>query len=465
MTQLSKIRAGKGLLHDQRHIDIWIRELKKRVKDEDLAPPIQEFKDMVTTDPVLYSNAVGMFTEAALMKKKTPLGTYEIKDFDEFLMLLNAIMTQAPEFIEYYDEEQNEWKTCGLIAFPVNALLDWPMATSFGFNFFSNELVNQQLKKILNHWGKYLGSEDSRKVLVGNSIVYSDKENEVHYRVLGWLSDEARKKMVEVACQASDTPDQCKEKQFEAFFDCDPEDKYYGFKSWDDFFTRRFKADVRPISQGENEIANACESAPLQVVPQKDDSQVVSETARFWLKEQPYSLQNMMNFDPLAKEFIGGTVYQGFLSALSYHRWNSPVKGIVKKAFVVNGSYYLENLHTGFINPKGADDSAPNDSQPFLTAVATRAVFFIEAQEPNIGLMCFIAVGMAEVSSCQITVEDGTSVEKGQELGMFHFGGSTHCLIFRKGVELDFDFHNTEPGLDATNIPVCSRIATATKKA
>ena len=158
----------------------------------------------------------------------------------------------------------------------------------------------------------------------------------------------------------------------------------------------------------------------------------------------------------------GGTVYQAFLSALSYHRWNSPVTGVVRKAYVINGSYYLENRYKGFINPQDADPSAPNDSQPFLTAVATRAVIFIEADNPTIGLMCFIAVGMAEVSSCEITVAEGQHLEKGQELGMFHFGGSTHCLVFGPHVNLTFDFHNTCPGLNATNIPVRSRIATVT---
>ena len=102
----------------------------------------------------------------------------------------------------------------------------------------------------------------------------------------------------------------------------------------------------------------------------------------------------------------------------------------------------------------------PNDSQLFLTAVATRAVIFIEADNPKIGLMCFIAVGMAEVSSCEITVAEGRYLDKGDELGMFYFGGSTHCLVFRPQVKLSFDLHNTSPGLSATNIPVRSRIAT-----
>jgi phosphatidylserine decarboxylase len=43
---------------------------------------------------------------------------------------------------------------------------------------------------------------------------------------------------------------------------------------------------------------------------------------------------------------------------------------------------------------------------------------------------------------------------------MFHFGGSTHCLIFRPRVKLKFDLHGQTPGLHSANIPVRDRIAT-----
>lgn len=66
---------------------------------------------------------------------------------------------------------------------------------------------------------------------------------------------------------------------------------------------------------------------------------------------------------------------------------------------------------------------------------------------------------MAEVSSCEITVQAGDRVQKGDPLGMFHFGGSTHCLLFRPGVRLEFDFHGQIPGLDATNMRLNTAIA------
>jgi phosphatidylserine decarboxylase len=68
---------------------------------------------------------------------------------------------------------------------------------------------------------------------------------------------------------------------------------------------------------------------------------------KYWVKKQPYALHFMMGGDPLAERFVGGTVYQAFLSALSYHRWHAPVSGQVVKTRVIAGAYYSETLAEG----------------------------------------------------------------------------------------------------------------------
>jgi phosphatidylserine decarboxylase len=80
--------------------------------------------------------------------------------------------------------------------------------------------------------------------------------------------------------------------------------------------------------------------------------------------------------------------------------------------------------------------------------------------------MCFIAVGMDEISSCDITVHEGQKVMKGDELGTFHLGGSTHCLVFRPEVQLDWKRDAQPPYSDVqfdqhTIIPVNSWLAYA----
>ena len=77
---------------------------------------------------------------------------------------------------------------------------------------------------------------------------------------------------------------------------------------------------------------------------------------------------------------------------------------------------------------------------------------------------------MAEVSSTQALVEVGKHYKKGDPLGCFHYGGSTHCLIFRPETELEFfsdlgqGWYNTPVNINATNVPVRAQIAKASKR-
>jgi phosphatidylserine decarboxylase len=333
-----------------------------------------------------------------------------VRDYHVMLQLFNAIMTQAPDF-----------NKTGLVGFPINAILDWPMGTPGGFTAFLDSRINHQFREMLGEWARFLGSQDSVYVL------NTDPRK-------GWFGEDAMEAM----------PD------FDQNFQCDPAAPYHGFTSWDDFFTREFRPGVRPVAYPDDDrvIGNACESAPYRIAHH------VKARDRFWIKAQPYSLEHMLAGDSFAPQFVGGTIYQAFLSALSYHRWHSPVSGTVIKAYVQPGTYYSETLAEGF------DPAGPNNSQGYITEVAARAMIFIEADNPDIGLMCVMPVGMAEVSTCDITVYEGQHVHKGDQLGMFHFGGSTHCLIFRPGVKLMFDMHGQEPGLNSSNIPVKARIAT-----
>jgi phosphatidylserine decarboxylase len=142
----------------------------------------------------------------------------------------------------------------------------------------------------------------------------------------------------------------------------------------------------------------------------------------------------MLADDESVDQFVGGTVYQAFLSATNYHRWHSPVAGTIVRAFTQQGTYYSE------ADSEGPDAVEPTNSQSYLAHVAARAIILIEADDPVIGLVAFVPVGMSDVSSCMIgsDVKPGSHVGKGEELGYFQFGGSTYCLVFRPGAVADF---------------------------
>ncbi len=82
----------------------------------------------------------------------------------------------------------------------------------------------------------------------------------------------------------------------------------------------------------------------------------------------------------------------------------------------------------------------PMNSQAYLAPVAARAVILIQADDPVLGLVAFVPIGMSDVSSCVIgsAITPGYHVAKGEELGYFQFGGPTYCLVFRPGVIAGF---------------------------
>lgn len=415
-----KFNVGKWLPSDQEFENKWVKKVYEEAKSEEnkkLLPPVQALKELIESNRYIWNLFQMMFDEIPQKDVDTPAGTPQVRDYHELLLVLNRLIQRAPKF-----------NTTGLVDTPINAVLDYPMGTRAGYVLFNDPRVNAKMKNILDYWGRYLQSEESSYVL--NT---SDK---------GWLSPYALNEMAKEAGGDNFV-------DLFAVHSTDVKQKL-GYTSWDDFFTRKFKPGIRPVASPDDDdvIANACESAPFRIahdVPLK---------AKFWIKGQPYSLIDLLHNDPWTSKFEGGTLYQAFLSALSYHRWNSPVSGKIVKAYNLDGTYYGEALAQGFENPNGPDKVAANNSQAFLTSTATRAVIFIQADNPKIGLMCFVAVGMGDVSNNEITVRIGQHVNKGDQLGMFHFGGSTHVLLFRPEVKLDFDMHGQTPGLDTTNIKV-----------
>lgn len=408
-------RVGKWLPSDQRVLEEWLASLIRRVDSRaattSLHPSVQALKDLIESEPEVYMWFTQMFTQVPRTPEfaTTPIGTPQVRSYTHALELINAVLTTAPEFNE-----------TGLVGFPINAILDWSMATDAGGSAFLDSQVNERLKAILDAWGAFLASSDSRYVLS------KDPRS-------GWFGADARKAMP----------------GFDQEFVCEPTAPYHGYASWDDFFTRTFREGQRPVASPDDPsvIVNACESAPYRIARR------VKRIDQFWIKGQPYSLRHIFADDPINEEFAGGTIYQAFLSALSYHRWHMPVDGTIRSVRNIDGTYYAEDLAMGF------DPAGPNESQGYIAQLAARAVVTIDADDPRIGLMAFVAIGMAEVSTCEVTVEPGQHLRKGEQLGMFHFGGSTHLLVFRPQTQVSFRLHGQTPGLEASNILVNAAIA------
>ncbi|MDO8604965.1 MAG: phosphatidylserine decarboxylase family protein [Phaeospirillum sp.] len=417
----NKVRHGGWLPKDEQALSAFRAALAAHARAkgvQPLTPAVQALSDLIENTPILRMHLNQAIAQASALEQELEKATLNApalhySTIGELMRMINALMDYAPPF-----------DTTELVGCPINALLDLPMCVPSGFAFFQFPEVNAKIRAVLEHWSTFLDSPRSRDVLTTD-------------RPRGWFSAEASK-YVDMA-----------------LFQCDPAQPHWGYRSWNDFFIRRFRPGVRPVAgPGDPKVVvAACESRPFALqrgVRLQDD---------FWLKTQPYSLRDIFTAAraDLAERYAGGTVYQAFLSAYDYHRWHAPVGGRVVEAYLVPGTYYSD------VPSEGYDPAGPNNSQGYIAHVATRMVIVVDSGVPGLGMVACIFVGMAEISSCIATVQVGQTIGKGDELGYFQYGGSTHCLIFEPGVAIDFVL--TPPYDDDTPVILTGSIlATVTPK-
>ncbi|KAJ7077724.1 phosphatidylserine decarboxylase [Mycena crocata] len=361
-----------------------------------LVPEIVELKKYIESNSEIYMGFHRMLTDEA-----SPFSKH-ISSYEVLLAMMDKVIKEAPSY--------------GDVGTSIGLLLVHAMNTHAGFTTFLNMELNTLFKGIFDKWAVFLSSPASCYVLTAHGM--------------GWFTPPALQALTK---SFGGLP-------FEEIFVCNPAAEHYGFTSYDDFFSRRLRPGIRAVGCPHNDdiIVAACESQLYKIATD------VKERDMFWIKGEPYSLLDMLNHDESAQHFVGGTVFQGFLQVTNYHRWHAPAAGVVKKIVPVPGTYFCQSP----ANIGEPEETAYLRSLAFLTAVSARQLFFIEADNPRIGLYCFIAIGMAEISGMEAKVQVGQKVKKGQELGLFHFGGSSHAVVFGGHTRLRFFDAANEQGND-----------------
>ena len=325
------------------------------------------------------------------------------RSYEDLIYQINEIFRQAPSF--------------GDLGPPMYMIMSRIMDTQGGFSAFTKENLNRHFKKMFTAWTDFLNTKESRAVLNNGTN--------------GWLSVKAKDKMVELFPGRT----------FEQVFICNAKDMFYGYTSYEDFFNRRFREPEkdRPTGDLENDALVSFATESTSYAYQEN----VQRYDELFIKDEAYSLRHLLA-DHYVDEFVGGTVLQGFLGTRDYHRWHAPVNGTISKIVDIPGTYFAQAPST-IGDPPDPDPEGPPPpylrSLRFFSNTAARQLIFIQADNSKIGLMCFVSIGMTEISTCQATVYEGQHVVRGEELGMFHFGGSSSALLFR--ASSDVKIHDT----------------------
>ncbi|MBQ1339993.1 MAG: phosphatidylserine decarboxylase [Ruminococcus sp.] len=182
----------------------------------------------------------------------------------------------------------------------------------------------------------------------------------------------------------------------------------YNFPSYNAFFTRSVKPEMRPVDMTPQHLISPCDSK-LSVYR-------IDRKSIFRIKGSRYRISDLIDHKFLADRFNGGLCLIFRLEVDDYHRYCYIDSG------VKTGNTFIEGvLHT--VNPIALEkyNIYKRNSREY-TLIHT----------DNFGDVIQVEVGAMMVGRICNHDEAGP-VKRGQEKGMFEFGGSTIVVLLEKG--------------------------------
>jgi phosphatidylserine decarboxylase len=170
------------------------------------------------------------------------------------------------------------------------------------------------------------------------------------------------------------------------------------YKTFNEFFYRRLKPEVRPIANPKD----------LNVIVSAADCRLIlfdniDDATRIWIKGHNFSLRHLFHDEKLAEEFDGGSIAVFRLAPVDYHRFHSPIHGkIGANMKKVTGTYYT-------VNPIAIKENLDVLTRNQRTVITIENDIFEK--------IAYVAIGALLVGSVNFTVEPHQPIDKGEELG------------------------------------------------
>ncbi len=208
------------------------------------------------------------------------------------------------------------------------------------------------------------------------------------------------------------------------------------FASFNHFFTRELKSDIRPITSVENAIACPADGAVSQ-------AGLIEQGQIFQAKGKSFSAVDLLGGDEArAQPFIDGSFTTIYLSPKDYHRLHMPIKGSLTEMIHIPGRLFSVN-------------NATANSVPGLFARNERVACLFDTE---FGPMALVLVGAIFVSSIETTwhgvvtppstdsvrswqyQDEPLIIEKGAEMGRFNMGSTIIVLFAKDKVKWEANF-------------------------
>nr|WP_213157517.1 phosphatidylserine decarboxylase [Parachlamydia sp. AcF125] len=190
------------------------------------------------------------------------------------------------------------------------------------------------------------------------------------------------------------------------------------FKSFNDFFIRKLKAEARPFVHGESVAITPADGRYLCY-------QNIEQIDGFIIKGKKFSLDGLLKDAQLANRYREGTMVMARLCPTDYHRYHFPCDCIPGIARTIPGDLYS-------VNPMAIRHNLETYTEN------KRTLCVLETKQ--FGQVLFIEVGATFVGSIHQTYVPYSQIKKGDEKGYFSFGGSSLILLFEPNrLQLDED--------------------------
>ena len=205
-------------------------------------------------------------------------------------------------------------------------------------------------------------------------------------------------------------------------------DPIESFKSFNDFFIRKLKAESRPIAPG-NKTAIIPADGRYYFYAELDSAQLLD------VKGRRLDLIALLGDAQLAARYTKGSVVMARLCPSDYHRFHFPIACVPSTSRLINGPLYS-------VNPIAVRQNLNIMTQNKRKLSTLTSDLFGE-------VLC-IEVGATNVGSIHETYQPKQPVRRGDEKGYFSFGGSAMIILFPPGkITIDGDLlAATQAGLE-----------------
>ncbi|KAF7721781.1 hypothetical protein EC973_004133 [Apophysomyces ossiformis] len=202
------------------------------------------------------------------------------------------------------------------------------------------------------------------------------------------------------------------------------------FKSFNEFFYRELKPGARPCdSPDDPNVAVSAADCRMMAF------QTIDIATNIWIKGIEFSLAKLLGDDEKAKDFEGGSLAIFRLAPQDYHRFHSPVDGVITEIKQIAGQYYTVN---------------PMAIRTTLDVYGENARSVVHMDTDVFGKVAVACIGAMMVGSTVLTAKEGMRLARADELGYFAFGGSTLVVLWQKDkIKFDSDLlENAEKPLE-----------------